>query len=113
MPTKPAANPPLWDRTGEALESFFDASSLSLRELAGDLNVSHETLRKWVKGSPIGSRHVLTVARVAKFPVELRREVVAYLLDVEVEDLVELLEPEEEEVEPVVPVGALDYAGRP
>ena len=114
MPPTAATRVPLWGRTGRALEAFLDSSSLSLRDFAGDLNVSHETLRKWAKGAPIASRHVLTVARIARFPSELRREIVAHLLDVELEDLVDLLGADEEvEVEPLVPGGALDHQGRP
>lgn len=90
MPTvDPTAE--LWTRSGEALAAHLDAEELSLRQLAHDLNVSHETVRKWKSGSPIDSRHVLTVARVANYPFHLRAELVAHLLDVPVDELDELL----------------------
>jgi transcriptional regulator with XRE-family HTH domain len=84
-------NAELWTRSGDALALYLKSSELTLRQLGEDLNVSHETVRKWTRGAPIGARHLWTVARIADFDLELRRELVAHLLDLELEDLRELV----------------------
>lgn len=86
----------LWRSSGDALAQYLKKSELTLRQLGEDLNVSHETVRKWTNGSPIGVRHLFTVARIADFDLELRRKLVAHLLDLELEDLRDLVGLEEE-----------------
>lgn len=89
-------NSKLWRSSGDALARYLKTSELTLRQLGEDLNVSHETVRKWTNGSPIAARHLLTVCRIADFDLELRRRLVAHLLDLELEDLGDLVGLEEE-----------------
>ena len=100
-----------WSRSGEAFRAYLERESLSPVQASKDFSVSRQTIHNWTSGGRIDRRHLFDVFRVAQYPRSLRWELVAHLLDVEIEDLVDLLGADEE-VEEFFG-GAVDHQGRP